>query len=136
MKDASADIFKAVRGAILADVSLAALLGTRVFQTYANQNEASPLVRMSIPAVRNFEVDGGGEGGEHDLYVNVFTEEPAPTIARQIANKIRDALAGPLTLDDADLVSLDYSDTVHRRDDQNPNLQMIVLRFLIIATTH
>lgn len=137
MKDASAAIFKAVRAAILADTWLATRLGERVFSTFANQaNDAHPVVRMSVPTVRNFECDEGGEGSEHDLYVNIYTTEDAPLIVRQIADKIRTALAGITTLEDADLVSLDYQDTITRRDDQSPKLQMAVSRFLVIATTH
>ena len=134
MKDATASIFKAVRTAILADSWIATRVADRVFSTYDNQSNIShPVIRMSIPDVRQFEMD---EGGEHDLYVNIYTSEGAPIVAKQIADRVRTALASPLVLDDADLVSLDYRDTKAMRDDQSPKLQMVVMRFLAITTTH
>lgn len=137
MKDATASIFKAVRTAILADSWIATRVADRVFSTYDNQSNIShPVIRMSIPDVRQFEMDEGGDGSEHDLYVNIYTSEGAPIVAKQIADRVRTALASPLVLDDADLVSLDYRDTKAMRDDQSPKLQMVVMRFLAITTTH
>lgn len=133
MKDATAALFKAVRAAILADSTLAGLLGTRVYSTWGNQEANHPLVRMAIPTVRQYEHDGG-EGAEHDLSLHVFTAEPAPIVGKQISNRIRDVLTGTLTLEDAHLVSLDYRDTIARTDDTYPSLQMVVLRFLAITT--
>lgn len=137
MKDATASIFKAVRTAILADSWIATRVADRVFSTYDNQSNIShPVIRMSIPDVRQFEMDEGGDGSEHDLYVNIYTSEGAPIVAKQIADRVRTALASPLVLEDADLVSLDYRDTKAMRDDQSPKLQMVVMRFLAITTTH
>lgn len=128
--DAGLDLFKAVRAAILADTYLAAQLGARVYSSWDNQDAATPLVRMSIPAARKFEMDGAGVGSETDLWVHVFTVESGSAVCRAIANKVRDVLDGQaLALDGSSLISLDFRDVVPVRDDQSPKLQMLIVRF-------
>ena len=135
MKDASNELLKAARAALVGAAGLSAI-GNRVFSSWDNQEEALPIIRMTIPNVRQYEIDGGGDGCEMDLNIAVFTTESAPIACTNYAAAIRNALdQAALALDTSDLIALDYLDTIRRHDDQSPLLQMAVLRFLAIATT-
>lgn len=132
--DGTLDLFKAVRAAILADSYLTSKLATRVFSSWSNQDAPTPLARMRASS-RQFEMDGG-VGSEVDLWVHIFTTEDGSTVARTIANKVRDVLEGAsLTLDDANLVALDYRETIHNRDANSPSLQVVIVRFLATTVT-
>lgn len=134
--DAGNDLFAAVRAAILADPDIAGLVGSRVYQSWHNQDDPAPLIRMSIPAARQFEMDGGGKGSETDLWVHIFTVEDSTKSARIIVDRVRTVIDGqPLALLGSDLVSIDYRDTITRRDDHDPRLQMAIVRFLATTTS-
>lgn len=128
--DASNDLFKAVRAALLADTWLASQVGTRIFSSWDNQDAQHPIIRMKTVDVRPFEMDGMGEGSETDFWVHIFTAEASPIVCSQIAEKVRTILnRAPLSLDGSDAFSIDWRRTIPRKDDQSPSLQMAVVQF-------
>lgn len=134
--DAGSDLFKAVRAALLADTYLVTQLGNRVFSTWDNQDVATPMIRMSAPVSRMYEIDGAGEGSDTDLWVHVFTAESSTLVCRAIATKVRALLGGnDLALDGSNTVAIDYRDTLMRRDDTSPLLQIAIVRFRALTTT-
>jgi len=134
--DAGNDLLKSVRAALIADTAVNAQVQGRVFSSWDNQNVSTPFIRLSLPITRQFEMDGGGLGSEADVSVHVFTTESAPIAARTLASRVRDAIdRQALALDGSDLVGIDYRDTIMRRDDVSPLLQMAVVRFVAMTTS-
>lgn len=134
--DAGLDLFKAVRSVLIADSYIASQVGTRVFSSWGNQTETAPFIRMWLGTTQPFEMDGGGEGSETDFSVYVFTEEAAPILCRTIAAAVKDLLHNlEPTLDGSDCVSFLHKNTIMSRDDEDPNLQMAVVRFTALTTT-
>jgi hypothetical protein len=134
--DAGLDLFKAVRSVLVADSYVASQVGTRVFSSWGNQTETAPFIRMWLGTTQPYEMDGGGEGSETDLSVYVFTSEAAPVLCRTIAAKVKDLLHNhEPTLDGSDCVSFMHKNTIMSRDDEDPNLQMAVVRFTALTTT-
>ena len=137
-RDATADLYAAVRGALIADGVINGLVIGRVFSSWDNQEVPTPMIRMSIPSVKQFEMDAFSDGGgsESNVNVHVFTSESGPIACSQIASRVRDVLENaPLMLLGSDLFSMQYRDTIHTADPQMPSLQMAVVRFLATTTT-
>lgn len=137
--DAGLDLFKAVRNAIVADGYLSGQVSTRVFSSWDNQTVVAPFIRMWLGTTQQFEMDGGGNGSETDFSVYVFTKESAPILCRTIAAAMRDLLDDgdeTLTLDGSDFVSFQFKDIIMSRDDEDPTLQMAVVRFTALTTSN
>lgn len=134
--DAGLDLFKAVRSVLVADSYVASQVGTRVFSSWGNQAETAPFIRMWLGTTQPYEMDGGGEGSETDFSVYVFTSEAAPVLCRTIAAKVKDLLHNQdPALDHSYCVSFMHKNTIMSRDDEDPNLQMAVVRFTVLTTT-
>jgi hypothetical protein len=137
--DAGLDLFKAVRAVLIADSYITSQVGspTRVYSSWDNQNVATPFIRFWLGATAPYEMDGGGEGSETDFSVYVFTQESGtPVNCRTIAAKVKDLLHNQApALDDSYCVSFLHKNTIMSRDDENPNLQMAVVRFTALTTT-
>lgn len=134
-KDAALDLLAAVRAALIADTFINTKVAGRVFSSWGNQEAAPPLIRMSIPTARKFEIDGGGDGSETAISVHVFTAEDAPIVCRQIASKVRDVLedSDPL-LTGSNSVAFQFRDIIQTDDPDSPSLQMAVVRFSALTT--
>lgn len=131
--DAGLDLFAAVRAAVIADTFLQSKVAGRVFSSWGNQEEAHPLIRMSLGRSERFEIDGpdgGRDGSETDISVHVFTSETAPIVCRQMASKVRDVLQdASLTLTGSDTVAFQFRDIIQVTDPDDPSLQIAVVRF-------
>lgn len=134
MKDATLDLYKAVRAVLAADPDVSAEVpASRILSDWAKTPNA-PFIRLHIPQVRDFETDCG-TGGEHTVHVHVYTAEESPVVVHRIAAKVRQALeeAQP-PLDDADLWWIKYEGTIARKDPESPNVQTARVEFTAVAT--
>jgi hypothetical protein len=138
--DAGLDLFKAVRSVLVADTYIASQVGSgsaaRIYSSWGNQTVTAPFIRFWLGTTAPFEMDGAGEGSETDFSVYVFTSEPAQTLCRTIAAKVKDLLHNQdPALDGSYCVSFLHKNTIMSRDDEDPNLQMAVVRFTALTTT-
>jgi hypothetical protein len=142
-RDATLELFKAVRSALVADATIAGHVGTganaRISTEWGNVL-ASPYMRLSIPMVTRFEADGDSDeeadGSEYTLRVHVFVKEAGPILSAQLAALVRDVLQDAnLTVDAADLWWLTYDQTVNVQDGDDPTLRMAVVTFKAATTS-
>lgn len=138
--DAGLDLLKAVRSVLIADSYIASQVGSgsaaRIYSSWGNQVATAPFIRLWLGTTQPFEMDGGGEGSETDFSVYVFTSEAAPVLCRTIAAKVKDLLHNQdPALDGSYCVSFMHKNTIMSRDDEDPNLQMAVVRFTALTTT-
>lgn len=132
--DASLELLKAVRAALIADATIAGYVGNRVVTDWGSSLEA-PLIRLSIPNVRQYETDCG-DGSEYSLRVHVFVAESGPIVSSRIAARVRDVLQdAELTIDDANLWWLTYDQTINSQDRDDPTLRMAVVAFQAVTTS-
>lgn len=134
--DAGLDLFKAVRSVLIEDTHISSEVGSRVYSSWGNQVEDTPFIRLWLGTTKRFEADGAGDGSETDFSVYVFTSEKAPITCRTIAAKVREALQdSDPTLDDSYTVAFQFRDIIMSRDDEDPDLQMAVVRFTALTTS-
>lgn len=133
MKDATLDLYKAVRAALINDSAVAADVGNRITSDWgATPNH--PCIRLHIPESRKYEADCG-DGAEHRVHVHIFTAESGPVVVSRIAANVRAALEeASLTLDDADLWWISYEQTITRRDPDDPLLQTARVEFAAVTS--
>lgn len=134
MRDATLDLYKAVRAVLAADPAVSAEVPAARILSDWGATPNHPFIRLHIPQVRPFETDCG-TGGEHTVHVHVYTAEESPVVVSRIAAKVREALeeAQP-TLDDADLWWIEYEGTIARKDPESPNVQTARVEFTAVAT--
>lgn len=91
-----ADFATALRGRIIADADVAALVGTRVYPTIAPQNAALPYVRYQVVSDPRPENLQGYDGARVSrVQIDVFSS--SYVAGRDLANKIIAAVATPAT---------------------------------------
>ena len=133
MKDATLDLYKAVRAKLTADTAVAADVGSRVLADWG-ATSAHPCIRLHIPESRKWEADCG-DGAEHRVHVHIYTAESGPVAVSRIAANVRAALEdAALTLDDANLWWITYEATISRRDPDDPLLQTARVEFTAVTT--
>lgn len=132
-RDATLELFRAVRSALVADATLAAQVSTRVSTEWGNVL-TPPFMRLSIADVRRFE-DDLGDGSEYTLRVHVFAKEAGPIISAGLAAQVREVLQdADLGVAGADLWWLTYDQTVNIQDGDDPTLRMAVVAFKAVTT--
>lgn len=132
MKDATLDLYKAVRAALVNDSAVAADVGNRVTSDWSAVLN-HPCIRLQIPEVRDAGYDCADS--EHRVHVHVFAAESAPVVTSRIAANVRAALEeASLTLDDADLWWIKYEGTIPRRDPDDPLLQTARVEFTAVTS--
>lgn len=132
--DASADLLKAVRAALIADATVSGYVGSRVSSDWAADLE-TPFLRLSVPIVKEWE-DDCGEGGEHDVRVSVFSRG-GPVERSQIAAAIRDALRNndTISLDNSVMRQIRWVQTINLQEPDDPTMFSAVVRFEAITTS-
>ena len=126
--DATASLLKAVRSALVGDVTLSGLVGNRVYSRWGSGDTSQPWLRLSVPIVADYE-DDCGDGSSYELNVHCYTRDGI-TARDIIAARVRTVLDGAdLTLDGASLLWLDYSQTIRVPDPDDPEVLAAVLRF-------
>jgi hypothetical protein len=134
MKDATLDLYKAVRAVLAADAAVAADVPAARILSDWSRTPNTPFIRLHIPQVLPWEADCG-EGGEHTVHVHVYTAEESPIVVSRIAANVRQALDGARpTLDDAELWWIEYAGTIARKDPESPNVQTARVEFTAVAT--
>lgn len=129
--DATEALFTAVRGALLSDGAISALVGARVRSDWGGDLDA-PYIRLDVPRVRPWE-DDCGEGSESDLRVHVFAKSVME--ATRLAGMVRAALHGTeLDLDGHDLRSTTFERTEFLGDAANPALRRAIIFFTVVTT--
>lgn len=131
-RDATLELFKAVRTALIGDTAIATAVSTRVAIDWGVQLTA-PFIRLSCPSVRPWESDCG-EGSEYTLRVHVFANDRATTgnIAARVREVLQDA---QLTVTGSDLWWCDYDQTINAQDPDDPTLTMAVVAFKAVTTS-
>lgn len=128
----SAALMKAVRAALIADATANGYLAGRVYSDWST-GSTYPLARISIPVEAEFE-DDCAAGAEFDLRVNVYTKG-GPVERSAIADAVKSVLRyAALTLDDAELRSLQWLQTLNVSEPDDPTMHGAVIRFRAIAT--
>lgn len=131
--DATLELLRAVRTALVSDAEIAAAVGERVATDWAAMLSA-PFMRLSAPDVRDYETDCG-DGSEYTLRVHVFAREAGPVQARQLAARVRAVLANAdLEVTGAALWWLTYDQTRNQQDADDPALQMAIVTFKAVTT--
>lgn len=131
MSDATEALFTAVRGALMADGAISALVGARVRSDWGG-DLAAPYIRLDVPRVRPWE-DDCGVGSESDLRVHVFTTSVME--ATRIAGMVRAALHGAaLDIDGHDLRNITFERTEYLGDAANPALRRAISFFTVVTT--
>jgi len=130
-RDATLELFKAVRTALIGDTAIATAVSTRIATDWGVQL-AAPFIRLSVPSVRPWE-DDCGEGSEYTLRVHVFASDRATTgnIAARVREVLQDA---SLTVTGSDLWWCDYDQTINAQDPDDPTLTMAVVAFKAVTT--
>lgn len=129
--DPTADLFKAVGDALLADTFLANLVGTRVYSEWATKGDL-PLIRMRIPNVDRFD-DDCGDGAETEINVHLYTRG-GPVQRSQMAERVRAVLHdSQLALDNATVRNTDHVRTINLTDPSDPTVSSAVVRFTTIT---
>lgn len=125
-------LVKAVRAALIADATANGYLAGRVYLDWSS-GDAYPLARISIPVEEEFE-DDCAAGAEFDLRVNIYTKG-GPVERSSIAEAVRSVLRyATLTLDSAELRSLQWVQTINTSEPDDPTTHGAVVRFRAIAT--
>lgn len=133
--DASLDLAKAMRAALLANAYISGQVGSRILSSWGDDT-AAPLIRFEFGRVQRFEMDGAGDGSESRIALHVFTSEATPMVALKIAEQIRTVLQdASLSLDGSHTVAITYDDTIPVGvDSDDPDLQHVVVRFTALTT--
>lgn len=132
-RDATLELFKAVRLTLAADTTIAAAVSTRIATDWGVQL-TSPFIRLSVPSVRPFDTDCG-DGSEYTLRVHVFANDRLVT--GQIAAQVREVLQdrADMALSGADIWWFDYDQTINQQDPDDPTLTMAVVVFKAVTTS-
>lgn len=132
--DASADILKSIKAALIADGAVSGFVGSRVASDWS-LNLAPPFIRLSIPIVTEWE-DDCGEGGEHDVRVSIFTRG-GPVERSQIASAVRNLLRNndALALDNSVMRQMRWVQTINLQEPDDPTMFSAVVRFEAITTS-
>lgn len=118
----------AVFDALSADASLAALVGTAIYDAVPVGNVPDIYVRLGSESVREAS-DGSGSGAVHFLTVSVITTNPGFATIKAAATAVSDALHDAmLTLSRGSLVSLRFDRATARRI-ESASARQIDLRF-------
>lgn len=135
MRDASSEVYAAVRLALMADAQLLSLVADRVSIDWALKLEP-PFMRLDIPAVRAFKPDGGGgPGSDYTLHVHVFTKERGTAQRAQIVDRVLAALdEKQLPLATSSMWWLLHAGTILRTDHDDPTLQTARIEFSTTST--
>lgn len=129
--DPTADLFKAVGDALLADTALVAFIGTRLYSGWS-AGDTLPLVRMNAPRISRYD-DDLGDGAETEFNVHVYTSG-GPVQRSQIAERVRTVLHDSrLTLDNANVRNMDHVQTINLTDPDDPTVTSAVVRFLVVS---
>lgn len=130
-EDATPDLFKPVRVALLADAALAATVGDRVASDWSTKLDP-PFMRMSIPRSLPYE-DDCGEGSEVTLRVHVWAKGELE--CSRLAARVRRVLdAASLDITGHRLRDITYNKTDYLPDASVPKLRMAVAEFTIVTT--
>jgi hypothetical protein len=133
-RDATLELLKSVRSALIADATVAAAVSNRVATDWGSSLTA-PFIRLSANVAGRFEADGVGEGSEYSIGVHVFTKESGPVLSSQLAACIEAVLdEADLTVTGASLQWLTFDQTIFSQDPDDPTLRMAIVR-LKAATT-
>jgi hypothetical protein len=132
-RDATVELFKAVRLALLADATISAAVATRIATDWGVVL-TSPYIRLSVPTVRRFE-DDCGDGSEYTLRVHVFANDRIVTgnLAAQVREVLQDR--EDMALSGADVWWFDYDQTINQQDPDDPTLTMAVVVFKAVTTS-
>jgi len=133
-RDATLELLKAVRTALIGDATVAGHVGNRVATDWGSKL-ADPFIRLSVPNVRQFE-DDLGDGSDYTFRVHVFVKETGPVITAELAARAREVLQdAELAVTGADLWWLTYDQTVNQQDPDDPTLRMAVVTFKAVTTS-
>jgi len=106
----------AVYQALVADVTLGALVGSAIYDAVPSGTLPATYVTLGAEDVRD-RSDKTGHGAEHALNVSVITDTAGFFAAKQVAAAISDVLVdADLTLTRGDLVTLTFSRARARRE--------------------
>lgn len=134
MRDASTEIFEAVRSALMADPTIAGLVGDRISTDWALVL-APPFIRLQLPSVSSFKPDGAGPGSEYALHVHIYTKERGGIVRGQIVDRVLAILdENPLPLATSSMWWLLHKGTIPRTDAVDPALQTARLEFNATTT--
>lgn len=118
----------AVYSALVADATLAGLVGTAIYDAVPSGTLPDVYVRLGSETVKDAS-DGSGAGALHQFTVSVITSNPGFAGAKDVAAAISDVLHnGDLTLSRGRLVSLAFERATASRID-TASARQIDLRF-------
>lgn len=118
----------AVYSALVADSTLAGLVGTAIYDAVPSGTLPDVYVRLGSETVKDAS-DGSGAGALHQFTVSVITSNPGFAGAKDVAAAISDVLHnGDLTLSRGRLVSLAFERATASRID-TASARQIDLRF-------
>jgi hypothetical protein len=133
-RDATLELLKSVRSALIADATVATAVSTRVATDWGSSLTA-PFIRLSARVTGQFE-DDAGDGSEYAIKVHVFAKEAGPVLSAQIAARVREVLQdAELVVTGADLWWLTYDQTIPLTDPDDPTLSQRVVSFNAVTTS-
>lgn len=130
--DPTAELYRALRVALVGDATVNGYVSGRVYSTWGD-GDNYPLIRISVPMIEDYE-DECGAGGIADIRIHVFAKG-GPVQRSQIAGAVRSALQDKKLASTAfDIEPLTYIDTLNTADPDDPTMHIAVVRFTASAT--
>lgn len=134
MRDASTEIFAAIRAALIADAVLAPRIGQRITSDWGLEL-AAPFVRLRVPEVTPWHDDCRGKGSEYTIELHVFTRENGITESVTLVDRIATVLdETELALSSSTMWWLLLTGTIRVTDPDDPGLQVARVTFASAST--